>query len=71
MRITILEIQRYPPDPSSGSFIVLGSVRGSSKEVVPTSRWSVSLVEGLVLEVEVFSSRQWYSGRIAKSKEAT
>ena len=55
MRITILEIQRYLPDPSSGSFIVLGSVRGSSKEVVPTSRWSVSLVEGLVLGSGGFS----------------
>ena len=58
------------PEISAGS-VILGSVRGSSKEVVPTSRWSVSLVEGLVLEVEVFSSRHLYSVGIAKSKEAT
>ena len=52
-----MRIHINPPDPSSGSFIVQGSVRESSKEVVPIARWSVSLVEGLVLEVEVFSSR--------------
>ena len=55
-----MRIHINPPDLSSGSFIVWGSVRESSKEVVPILRWSVSLVEVLALEVEVFSSRHWY-----------